>query len=116
MLWTLAPAALLEAALLASLLRKATNAAPSIQLRDTLDVPPRLWSAIGVLEGCAAVGLAAGLARPALGVAAAVGTALLMLGAIIAHLRAGITGRPLAAPTMLLASAIVTSLGFSASL
>ena len=115
MIWTLAPVVLLEAALVASLLRKTTRATPSMKLRDTLEVSPRLWSVIGVLEGCAAVGLVAGLARPAVGAAAAYGTALLMLGAIVAHLRVRVAGRALLAPTVLLASAVVTGIGFSAA-
>lgn len=116
MSWILVPGLLLEAALLASILRKVSKAAPSIELRDSLNVAPRLWSAIGVLECCAAVGLAVGLIRPAVGVAAALGTALLMLGAIIAHLRVGRGGRRLLAPMVLLGSAVVVGLGFSASL
>lgn len=114
--WTLAPAVLLEVALLASVLRKATNAAPSIELRNTLKVTPRLWSTIGVLEGCAVVGLAVGLARPWVGVAAGSGSALLMLGAILAHLRVGLAGRRLLAPAVLMACAIVAGLGFASSL
>jgi len=114
--WTLAPAALLEAALVASLLRKTTKAAPSVELRETLRVPPRLWSTIGALEGCAVVGLAIGLARPWVGVAAGLGSAVLMLGAILAHLRVGLAGRRLLAPTVLMASAVVAGLGFTSSL
>jgi hypothetical protein len=114
--WTLAPAVLLEAALVASLVRKATNAAPSIELRDTLKVTPRLWSTIGVLEGCAAVGLLVGLARPWVGAAAGFGSALLMLGAILAHLRVGLSGRRLLAPAVLMTSAVVAGLGFTSSL
>jgi len=113
--WTLVPAALLEVALIASLVRKAHRAAASIELRDALNVAPPLWSAIGVLEGCAAVGLVAGLIEPAAGAAAAFGSALLMAGAVIAHLRVGLGGRRLVAPLVLLASATSAGLGFAAS-
>ena len=114
--WTVLPAALLWVALVASLVRKTTGSSASIGLRDALGVPPRRWLGIGVLEGCAVLGLMVGLIRPTVGVAAAYGTALLMLGAIIAHLRVGLAGRRLLAPTVLLASALAAGLGFSAAL
>jgi len=114
--WILVPAALLEVALIASLVRKAKRATPSIELRDALHVAPPLWSVIGVLEGCAAVGLLAGLIQPAAGAAAAFGSALLMAGAIVAHLRVGLAGRRLLAPLVLLASATSAGLGFAASI
>lgn len=113
--WILLPAALLEAALIASAVRKARHAGPSIELRDALNVAPPLWSAIGVLEGCAAIGLLAGLIQPAAGAVAAFGSALLMAGAVGAHLRVGLRGRPLGAPLVLLASAVAAGLGFAAS-
>ncbi len=115
MTWVLVPAALLAAALTASCVRKAQHAPSSVDLRDQLAVAPRLWAGIGVLEGCAALGLLVGLVRPAVGTAAAVGVALLMTGAIIAHRRAGLSGRPLLPPMTLLATAVVAGLGFSTS-
>jgi len=114
--WNIIPSALLAAALAASLLRKARRAPASVELRDRLAVAPRLWSGIGALEGCAAIGLAVGLIRPEVGTAAAAGVALLMLGAIVAHLRAGISGRPLLPPAALLTVAVVAGLGFGASI
>ena len=47
------------------------------------------YRAIGVLELAGSVGLVIGLRVPALGVAAAVGVALLMLGGVMAHVRSG---------------------------
>jgi hypothetical protein len=114
--WNIIPSALLAAALAASLVRKAQRAPASVALRDRLAVPPRLWSGIGALEGCAALGLLVGLTRPEVGRAAAVGVALLMVGAVVAHLRAGISGRPLLPPVVLLAVAVVAAAGFSTSL
>lgn len=70
----------------------------------------------GALEGLAALGLVVGLLGPTVGVTAALGSALLMLGAILAHLRVGLKGRRLLAPTVLLASAVVAGLGYGVSL
>lgn len=114
-IWALVPTVLLLAAMVASLVRKVRRARSSVELRDRLGVPPRLWSGIGVLEGFAAAGLVTGVFQAAVGTAAAVGVALLMLGAIMARLRVGLTGRWLLAPTILLAAAIVAGFGFGAS-
>ena len=115
-LWVLVPAALLAAALLASVVRKATGARPSVNLRIRLGVPPRLWSGIGVLEGCAVLGLLVGLVRPAVGAAAAVGVVLLMLGAIAAHIRRGLAGRELLPPSLVLTLAVLAGVGFGISI
>jgi hypothetical protein len=57
---------------------------------------------IGVAELAAAVGLLAGLAWPALGVAAAIGMAVLVTGAIAMHLRAGDTLQQMAPALVIL--------------
>jgi uncharacterized membrane protein YphA (DoxX/SURF4 family) len=67
---------------------KLVGSKQSLQTRDQVHVGARLWRLIGALEVAAAVGLAVGLAVPALGIAAAVGLSLLMAGAIGAHARA----------------------------
>ena len=113
--WIIVPSGLLAAALSASVVRKARRAPSSVELRERLAVPPRLWSGVGALEGCAVLGLVVGLARPAVGVAAATGVVLLMLGAIIAHLRAGISGRPLLPPAALLAAAVLAAVAHGGS-
>lgn len=61
----------------------------SLHIRDQLGVSGRLWSLIGSLEVAACLGLAIGLSVPALGIAASIGLALLMIGAIVAHIRTG---------------------------
>jgi hypothetical protein len=66
---------------------KLAGAKQSIAIRDRLGVTPWLWRGIGVLEVGAAAGLTAGLAVPVLGIAAAVGLVLLLIGAIGAHAR-----------------------------
>jgi uncharacterized membrane protein YphA (DoxX/SURF4 family) len=52
-------------------------------------IPWNGYRGIGVLEWAALAGLLIGLGVPALGVAAATGIVLLMIGAMIFHLRAG---------------------------
>jgi uncharacterized membrane protein YphA (DoxX/SURF4 family) len=54
-----------------------------------LGISPGLYPVVGTLEVAAVVGLLVGLAAPALGTVAAVGTALLMTGAAVVHLRHG---------------------------
>jgi hypothetical protein len=112
-IWVVLPVALLAAAMVASLVRKAGGAASSRALRDRLEVAPWAWPLIGFAEGSAAAGLVFGLFRPALGLASAAGVALLMLGAVLAHLRVGIAGRPLLPPAVLLGLAVAAAWGFA---
>lgn len=88
----------LAATLAASTIRKFTGARDSWQLRDRLGLSPGLWNTVGALEGTAVVGLLAGLAYTPLAIAAATGTVLLMTGAVVIHLRRGLTGTALARP------------------
>jgi len=60
----------------------------SVRNRDRFGMPPSLWLIIGVLELAGVAGLLVGTAVPALGVAAGVGLALLMVGATGTRLRA----------------------------
>jgi uncharacterized membrane protein YphA (DoxX/SURF4 family) len=55
--------------------------------RDRFGLSPSLWRTIGVLEFAGVAGLLVGTAVPALGVAAGVGLALVMVGAIATRLR-----------------------------
>lgn len=80
--------ALLAAAFLGSGGVKLVGAKQSLQIRDELRIDSRLWTALGGLEVVAAIGLLVGLVVPYLGIAAAAGLALLMVGAIGAHARA----------------------------
>jgi hypothetical protein len=113
--WSVVPAGLLALALAASCLRKARRAPASVELRERLGITPRLWSGIGLLEGAAVAGLLIGPLRPGVGGAAAAGAALLMAGAITAHLRVGLSGRSLLPPAVLLAVAAAAVLGFTTS-
>jgi uncharacterized membrane protein YphA (DoxX/SURF4 family) len=61
----------------------------SLAIRDHLGVKPAQWRVIGLLELAGVAGLLVGLlAWPPIGVAAAIGLALLVLGAIVFHVRA----------------------------
>jgi DoxX-like protein len=100
---------LLAAGMAMTAARKAHPDKRSIALRDRLGVPGRLWAAVGVPEALAAVGLVAGLWWPALGLAAAVGVVLLMIGAVAFHLRARFFGSALVPPSCVLAVAVATA-------
>jgi len=60
----------------------------SLAVRDHLGISPALWRSIGLLELAGVVGVLAGLAWAPIGVAAAVGLALLSVGAVVSHVRA----------------------------
>jgi len=60
----------------------------SLAIRDHLGVKPVQWRLIGLLELAGVAGVLVGLVWPPIGVAAAVGLALLVLGAIVFHVRA----------------------------
>ncbi|MDT5367735.1 MAG: hypothetical protein QOC62_2166 [Mycobacterium sp.] len=85
---TIVLSALLAVAFLGSGALKLVGAKQSLQMRDQLHVGAQLWRLVGALEVAGALGLAAGLVVPVLGLAAAVGLALLMVGGIAAHARA----------------------------
>ena len=81
-------ATLLAPAFLAAGIPKVTGQAKMIAQADHLRVPYRVYRGIGVLEALGAVGVAVGLWSAWLGVSAGGGLALLMVGAVPAHLRA----------------------------
>jgi DoxX-like family len=60
----------------------------SLAIRDHLGVQPAQWRVIGLLELAGVAGVLVGLVWAPIGVAAAVGLALLVLGAIVFHVRA----------------------------
>jgi DoxX-like family len=60
----------------------------SMAIRDHLGVKPVQWRLIGLLELAGVAGVLVGLVWPPIGVAAAIGLALLVLGAIVFHVRA----------------------------
>lgn len=60
----------------------------SLAIRDHLGISPSLWRVIGLFELAGVVGVLAGLAWWPIGLAAAVGLALLSVGAVVSHVRA----------------------------
>jgi DoxX-like family len=67
---------------------KLLGARQSLAIRDHLGVTPVLWRVIGLLELAGVIGVLAGLAWAPIGVAAAIGLALLSVGAVAFHVRA----------------------------
>ncbi|MCV7298728.1 DoxX family protein [Mycobacterium barrassiae] len=61
----------------------------SLAIRDHLGVKPLHWRLIGVCELAGVVGVLIGLMWAPIGIAAAIGLALLAVGATAFHLRAG---------------------------
>jgi DoxX-like family len=59
----------------------------SLEIRDHLGVSPALWRVIGALELAGVVGVLVGLAWAPIGIAAAIGLALLSVGAVVFHIR-----------------------------
>jgi uncharacterized membrane protein YphA (DoxX/SURF4 family) len=79
-------------------------------MADHLGYPLKVWKLIGWLEVLAAAALLVGLYYPPLGLAAAVGLVLLMLGAVISHLRVKDSLKKVSAPLALGILAAVTLL------
>ena len=67
---------------------KLLGARQSLAIRDHLGVTPVLWRVIGLLELAGVIGVLAGLVWVPIGVAAAIGLALLSVGAVAFHVRA----------------------------
>ena len=67
---------------------KLLGVSQSLEIRDHLGVSPTLWRVIGILELAGVVGVLVGLAWAPIGVAAAIGLALLSVGAVAFHVRA----------------------------
>jgi hypothetical protein len=67
---------------------KVAGVRQSLAIRDHLGVNPVQWRLIGSLELAGVAGVLAGLAWPPIGIAAAIGLTLLIVGAIVFHVRA----------------------------
>ncbi|MFD3459190.1 DoxX family protein [Nocardia fluminea] len=99
---------LLALAFAAAGVPKLTGAAKMREQLDGIGVSRELATTIGALELVAAAGLIVGIWFTSIGIAAAVGLALLTAGAAIFHVRAGDT-KNLAGPVVLLVLAIATA-------
>jgi hypothetical protein len=82
----------------------------SLTARDHLGLNPVQWRTIGSLELAAVAGVLGGLAWPPIGVAAAIGAALLLLGAIGFHARASDTAAETAPAVIGLGLAVATAI------
>jgi hypothetical protein len=67
---------------------KVVGVRQSLAIRDHLGVDPTQWRLIGLLELAGVAGVLAGLKWAPIGIAAAIGLTLLILGAIVFHVRA----------------------------
>ena len=67
---------------------KLLGVSQSLAIRDHLGVTPLQWRLIGSLEVAGVAGVLVGLAWPPIGIAAAIGLALLSIGALAFHIRA----------------------------
>jgi hypothetical protein len=82
----------------------------SLAIRDHLGVKPVQWRLIGLLELAGVAGVLVGLAWPPIGVAAAIGLALLVLGAIVFHVRASDSVADMAPAVIGLGLAVATAI------
>jgi hypothetical protein len=67
---------------------KVVGVRQSLAIRDHLGVDPTQWRLIGLLELAGVAGVLAGLKWAPIGIASAIGLTLLILGAIVFHVRA----------------------------
>jgi hypothetical protein len=102
--------ALLAALFTFSSLIKLVGVRQSLTIRDHLGVKPMQWRVIGLLELAGVVGVLAGLRWAPIGVAAAVGLALLSVGAITFHVRAADSAADMAPAVIGLGLAVATAI------
>jgi DoxX-like family len=102
--------ALLAALFAFSSLIKLFGVRQSLAIRDHLGVEPVQWRLIGLLELAGVAGVLAGLVWAPIGVAAAIGLALLMLGAIVFHVRASDSAADTAPAVIGLGLAVATAI------
>jgi DoxX-like family len=102
--------ALLAALFSFSSLIKLFGVRQSLAIRDHLGVEPVQWRLIGLLELAGVAGVLVGLVWAPIGVAAAIGLALLVLGAIVFHVRASDTVADTAPAVIGLGLAVATAI------
>ena len=91
---------------------KLAGLASSHQIRDSINVSALAWKAVGVFELLIVAGLVVGIWLPWIGVFAALGVIVIMLGAIVTRVRAGGTQRKAG----ITADAVFLTLGAAAAL
>jgi hypothetical protein len=88
---------------------KLLGVSQSLAIRDHLGVKPMQWRAIGVCELAGVVGVLLGLYWAPIGIAAAIGLALLSVGAIAFHVRASDSAKDTAPAVIGLALAVAVA-------
>ena len=88
---------------------KLLGVAKSLEIRDHLGVKPLQWRLIGVCELAGVAGVLVGLVWAPIGIAAAIGLALLTIGAIAYHVRKSDTIADLAPAVIGVALALTTA-------
>lgn len=88
---------------------KLLGVSQSLAIRDHLGVKPAQWRLIGACELAGVAGVLIGLMWAPIGIAAAIGLALLSIGAIAFHVRASDSAKDTAAAVIGLALAIATA-------
>ena len=88
---------------------KLLGVSQSLAIRDHLGVNPVQWRLIGVCELAGVAGALVGLMWAPIGIAAAIGLALLSIGAIAFHLRASDSVADTASAVIGLALAVATA-------
>jgi hypothetical protein len=88
---------------------KLLGVAQSLAIRDHLGVKPMQWRLIGVCELAGVAGALVGLIWAPIGIAAAIGLALLSIGALAFHLRASDGAKDMAAAVVGLVLAVATA-------
>ena len=81
----------------------------SLAIRDHLGVRPLQWRLIGVCELAGVAGVLVGLVWAPIGIAAAIGLALLTIGAVAFHLRASDSAKDMAPAVIGVALAAATA-------
>ena len=89
---------------------KLTQAQAQVATAERLHIPWDHYRLIGIPELAASVGLVVGMAIAPLGVAAAIGLALLMSGAAAIRLRVGDAAAYVVGDSVFLAAAVVTAI------
>ena len=107
---TLLLSLLLAAVFVADALFKVVKNPTGADQAYDLGYPIPVWRVIGWLELLGALGLIVGLFYPPIGVAAAIGLTVLMVGAVISHLRVKDALAKSATPLVLGILAVVTIL------
>src|ERR1700761_1544886 len=110
MIATIVVTALLAAMFAFAGLIKVAGVRQSLEIRDHLGVDPVQWRLIGILELAGVAGALAGLKWPPIGIAAAVGLALLIVGAIVFHVRASDSAADTAPAVIGLGLAVATAI------